>query len=110
MIAVTMQASQDKAIEAIKLAREYVTDLANVCKPCKNCSQVYQWVKADDKDIHLIKEEIKKAYELALERCTGRTPKRYEMWSIFDILRAFESLFEGWLESICLDFSWSRIN
>jgi len=90
--------SQEKLIEAIKAAKEYVTDLSNVCKSCENSSQVYQWIKANDRDIHLIKEEINKAYELALERCTGRTPKRYEMWSIFDILRAFEKVFakSGW--------------
>jgi len=93
-----MQISEENIIDAIKAAKEHVSNLSNVCKSCENRTHVYQWIKATDKDIRLVKNEINKAYELALRTCTGKTQKRYEVWSIYDILRAFEKVFckEGW--------------
>lgn len=82
---------EESIVDAIKATKAYISNVSNVCKSCENRDQVYFWVKATDNDIRSIKEEIDRAYNLALERCTGKTDIPYEdRWNVHSIIRAFE--------------------
>lgn len=81
-------------VDAVKASKEYVYDVANVCKTCEHKNRVFKWVRAEDDDIQAILKEIKRGYRLALNKCLGprlvQQIERRGMASVFAAMRSFE--------------------
>ena len=92
----------DSMVNALRASREYVYDIANICRRCEHKARVFKWVRAEEGDIREISNEIEKGYKLALKKCLGsRLAEHVErgIASIFSVIRSFEStlLPQRWL-------------
>lgn len=81
-------------VDSVKASKEYVYDVANVCKTCEHKASVFKWVIAEEGDIQAILKEIEKGYRLALKKCLGarlaELVERRGMVSTFAAMRSFE--------------------
>ncbi len=81
-------------VEALKASKEYVYDIANICKECEHRSHVFRWVRAEDDDIEEVLRELRRSYRLALDK-EQRLAEQIEqhgivsLFGIDEVIRAF---------------------